>query len=96
MTDLTETKIGMKTNIQQLIEQLNQAKDTMRDAVKACLARLEKAQEGLMSLIENLIAEMASSQDEKDNEKSVALPWLSASIPLVSLNHGETHGPSIP
>ena len=95
MTDLIEAKITMQTKIQQLTEQLNQAKDTVGDAVEARLAQLEKAQEGLMSVVENLTTKMDSGQDEEDNEKLEASPRLSALIPLVSLAHGETRGPSI-
>ena len=43
MAELTEAKIDMQAKIQQLIEQLDQAKDTVGDAVEVCLARLEKA-----------------------------------------------------
>ena len=95
MTELTEAKIDMQAKIQQLTEQLDQAKDTVGDAVEVRLARLEKAQEGLMSVIENLTAEMGSGQDEEDNEEPEASPRLSASVPLVSPPHGEMHGPSI-
>ena len=49
MTELTEAKIDMQGKIQQLTEQLDQAKDTAGDAVEVRLAQLEKAQEGLMS-----------------------------------------------
>ena len=48
-----------------------------------------------MSIIKNLTAEMGSGQDEEDNEEPEASPRLSASVPLVSPTHGETHGPSI-
>ena len=58
MMELTEAKIDMQIKIQQLVEQLVQAKDTVGDAVEARLARLEKAREGLMSAIENLTVEM--------------------------------------
>ena len=95
MTELTEAKIDMQAKIQQLTEQLDQAKDTVGDAVEVRLARLEKAQEGLMSVIENLTAEMGSGQEEEDNEEPEASTRLSASIPPVSPAHGETHGPSI-
>ena len=67
----------------------------MGDAVEVRLAQLEKAQEGLMSVIENLIAEMGSGQEEEDNEEPEASPQLSALVPPVSPAHGETHGPSI-
>ena len=55
----------------------------MGDAVEARFARLEKAQEGLMSFVENLTAEMGSGQDEEDNEEPEALPQLGASMPPV-------------
>ena len=48
-----------------------------------------------MSVVENLIAEMRSGQDEEENEGLEASPRLSASIPLMSPAHGEAHGPSI-
>ena len=67
----------------------------MGDAVEICLARLEKAQEELMSVIENLTVEMGSGQEEEDNEEPEALPQLSASVPPVSPAHGGMHGPSI-
>ena len=85
----------MQTKIQQLIERLDQAKDIVGDAVRAHLVRLEKAQERLMSVVENLTAEMGSGQDEEDNEESEASPRLRASIPPMSPVHGETCGPSI-
>ena len=85
----------MQTKIQQLIEQLDQAKDTAGDAVEVRLAPLENAQEGLMSAIENFTAEMGNGQDEEDNEEPEASPGLSASIPLVSPVHGEMQGPSL-
>ena len=62
----------------------------MGDAVEVRLARLEKAQEGLMSVIENLTVEMGSDQDEEDNEGPEASPRLSAFVPPVSLAHGES------
>ena len=67
----------------------------MGDAVEVRLARLEKAQEGLMTVIDNLTVEMGSGQDEEDNEEPEASPRLSASVPPLSLAHGETHGPFI-
>ena len=93
--DLTGAKIDMQTKIQHLIEQLDQAKDTVGDTVEVHLAQLEKAQEGLMSLIENLIAEVGSGEDEEDNEELEASPRLNASIPPMSPSHGERHGLSI-
>ena len=45
LTDLAGAKIDMQAKIQQLIEQLDQAKDTVGDAVEVHLAQLEKAQE---------------------------------------------------
>ena len=38
MTELTEAKIDMQAKIQQLTEQLDQAKDTVGDAVEVRLA----------------------------------------------------------
>ena len=38
MTELTETKIDMQAKIQQMTEQLDQAKDTVGDAVEVRLA----------------------------------------------------------
>ena len=67
----------------------------MGDVVEARLAQLEKAQEGLMSVIENLTPEMGSGQDEEDKEEPKTTPRLSASVPPVSPTHGETHGLSI-
>ena len=95
MTELTEAKIDMQTKIKQLIEQFDQAKDTVGDAVEVRLARLEKTQEELMSVVENLTAEMGSGQEKEDNEELEASPRLSASVPPMSLAHGEMHGPSI-
>ena len=86
--DLTEAKIGTQTKIQQLIEQLDQAKDIVGDAIKDHLAQLEKAQEGLMSIVENLTTEMGCGQDEEDNEEPKGSPRLNASIPAVSPTHG--------
>ena len=46
----------------------------MGDAVEVRLAQLEKTQEELMSVIENLTTEMGSGQDEEDNEEPEASP----------------------
>ena len=69
VTDLLGAKTSTQLQIEHLTGQLGLAKDTMGNAIEARLAQLEKTQESLMGVVENLIAEKGSDQEEEDNKE---------------------------